>query len=87
MRPARRQAGPASGGRGVNPLAAARPAYRRGRILDAVMVDGKPHCPECRVPAYGIVDYGPSGDGAVQFVVVCPNCQARVRYTRALMDI
>lgn len=71
----------------MSPLAFTRPTHPKGRVLEALMVKGKPYCPACRVAAHGIVDYGPSGDGRVQFVVVCPNCQARVRYTRALRDV
>lgn len=68
-------------------LTGIRPAYRRGPILEALMVNGKPYCPRCRVLAYGIVDYGPDGEGRVRFVVVCPDCRARVRYTRSLEAI
>ena len=64
-----------------------RPTYRKGTILDAVMVDGKPHCPRCRVPAYGIVDYGMADDDRVRFVMVCPQCLRRVRYAKPLADV
>lgn len=54
--------------------------------LDAVMVDAKPHCPKCRVQAQGIVDYGIDGD-RFWFVVVCPKCRGRVRYTRDIRSL
>lgn len=50
--------------------------------VDAVMVNGKPHCPKCRVQAQGIVDYGIERGTVFWFVVVCPKCESRVRYTR-----
>lgn len=62
-----------------------RSASRR-EPLEAVMVEGRPHCPECRVEASGIVDYGLDGD-RVWFVVTCPQCKRRVRYTRDIQGL
>lgn len=55
--------------------------------LDAAMVEGKPHCPVCHVQATGIVEYGMDGNDRFWFVVVCPKCKGRVRYTREIRSL